>query len=202
MNRPGSPPGGTPDAPRNPDPPYAREAVDRALRYLSHRPRSRFELERHLRHKGYGEEAVEAALERCAELGYLDDGAFAAAYARDRIRLRPRAPALMEAELRRKGVSSEDARRGIARALEDEDTSEEVLLRRAAGRRWRVLRGRDPEVARRKLLGYLARRGFRAAAARDVVETLLAEAGGSASGERGREDPSARDAITPDPSAE
>lgn len=145
---------------------------------------------------------MEAALERCAELGYLDDRAFAAAYARDRIRLRPRAPALMEAELRRKGVSSEDARRGIARAMEDEDTSEEALLRRAARRRWRVLRGREPEVARPKLLGYLARRGFRAAAAREVVETLLAEAGGSASGERGREYPSARDAITPDPSAE
>lgn len=150
--------------------------MDRALRHLSHRPRSRFEVERHLRKKDYPEPAVAAALERCAELGYLDDRSFAAAWARDRIRLRPRATALMEAELRRKGVSPEDARAGIADAFREEGTTEEALLLRAAEKRWRTLSGRSPEAARRKLLGYLDRRGFSAAESREVTESLVRRA--------------------------
>lgn len=152
---------------------HREEAVDRALRYLSHRPRSRFEMERHLRRKGYVHSAVEAAVARCTELGYLDDRAFAAAYARDRIRLRPRAAALLVSELGKRGVSYEDARAGVDRAFTDEGVTERALLRRAAEKRWRALRGREPEEIRRKLQGYLARRGFTGGEVFEVVDELV-----------------------------
>lgn len=150
-------------------------ALERALAYLSHRPRSRFELERHLRDRGYVDAAIGAALARCEALGYVDDREFAAAFARDRIRLRPRSPVLMEAELRKRGVSVEDARSGIADALVGEGVEERDLLRRAAEKGARRLRGRERETARRRLLGYLSRRGFRASEARVVVADLLGD---------------------------
>lgn len=155
-----------------PDAAHGREALDRALRYLEYRPRTRFEVERHLRRGGYGDSAVSAAVERCTELGVLDDREYAAAHARDRIRIRPRAPARIESELRGRGVSPEDARAGIARALEEMDASERGLLRRAAEKKARTLRAEDIETRRRKLYGYLRRRGFRHGAIMDLVNEL------------------------------
>lgn len=152
---------------------HRRDAMDRALHYLGHRPRSRFEVERHLRRRGYVESAVAAAVERCLELGVLDDREYAAAHARDRIRSRPRAPARIASELRKRGVSAEDARAGIARALEEMGTSEAELLRRAAEKKVSVLRARDPEARRRRLYGYLRRRGFRHGAIREIMDELL-----------------------------
>lgn len=152
---------------------HREKAIDRALRYLSHRPRCRSEMERHLRRKGYVPSAVEAAVARCTKLGYLDDRAFAAAYARDRIRLRPRAAALIVSELGKRGVSFEDARAGVDRAFAEEGVTEEELLRRAAEKSWRALRGRDPEEIRRKLQGYLGRRGFSGGEVYKVADELV-----------------------------
>lgn len=148
------------------------DATERALHYLAGRPRSRFQLERYLRRKGHEGSAVREAVERCVELGYLDDLEFAAAFARDRIRLRPRSVALLEAELRERGVSRCDARTGVAEALEEEGVDEEELLRRAAEKAWRRLCAQRPDRARRRLLGYLVRRGFRRADIRTALDRL------------------------------
>lgn len=153
------------------------KAIERALSYLSYRPRSRFEVERHLRRKGYGESAASAALDHCADRGYLDDRAFAAAFARDRIRLKPRSPRMIAAELRKRGVSRSDARAGVEDALEQEAVTERELALRAAEARIRSLGSADPKTARRKLRGYLSRRGFRWEVARQAMEAVLGESG-------------------------
>lgn len=157
---------------------HRQAATERALRYLATRPRSRFELERHLRRRGYVDGAVGAAVARCRELGYVDDREFAAAFARDRIRLRPRSVARMEAELRRRGVSARDARAGVERALRDEEVDEEELLRRATQKALRRLGRRPREELERRLFGYLGRRGFRGADVRSAVRRALDRSGG------------------------
>ena len=150
-----------------------RQALDAALEYLSHRPRSRAEVERHLGRKGFDEAAVAAAVERCRELDYLDDRAFAADFARDRIRLKPRGSLRIVMELRKKGVSEADARAGVEAAFRDEGVSDRELLERAARKRWESRRSDDPRVVRRRLWSYLRRRGFRTSEIRDVVEELV-----------------------------
>lgn len=149
-----------------------RAALDAALRALAVRQRSRGELERRLRAGGHGDDAIEAALARCEGSGYLDDRSYAAAFVRDRIRLRPRGLSRLRAELRRRGVSEEDAAAGIAEALDEEGTTEAQLLERAARRRWRTLRGLEPEVAKRRLAAYLMRRGFPPPAVWEAVRRL------------------------------
>ena len=143
--------------------------MDAALGYLSYRSRSRAELCRHLRRKQFPSEAVEVAVDRCAELGYVDDRAFAEAFARDRIRLQPRGAVRIVSELRAKGVSIEDARAGVEAAFAASERSERDLLDEVAARRWRALAGRDPTVARRRLNAYLLRRGFPPAEVRAAV---------------------------------
>lgn len=153
----------------------AREALDRAFGYLSHRARSRFEVERHLRSKGFERPAVEAALRRCEELGYLDDRDFAAGWVRDRIRLKPRGRFRLRMELKEKGVSEADADAAIDRAFREEGVDERQLLERAARKRWEARRSDDPRTVKRRLAGYLKRRGFRSADVWDVVHRLLDE---------------------------
>lgn len=136
------------------------EAIRGALRYLSARPRSRREVELRLERKGVGAPAIADAIARCEALGTLDDREFAAAYARDRIRLRPCGETRLLADLRSRGVSEADAAAGIRSAFRDEGVSEADLLEREGARQARRLRRLEPEVARRRLYGALMRRGF------------------------------------------
>lgn len=110
---------------------------------------------------------------RCGELGYVDDRAFAAAFVRDRIRLKPRGVFRLRAELREKGVGESDAEAGIRRAFRETGTTERELLERAARKRWRRVGSDEPRTARRRLFEYLRRRGFPYAEIRDVVEEYL-----------------------------
>lgn len=163
----------------------ASEATHIALRYLSVRPRSRRELELRLLRKGVAAEFIDAALARCEELGHVDDRAFAAALARDRIRLRPCGVFRLRIELGRRGVSDADAESGIRQAFRDERVTEQELLERAAAGRVDRLRRLEPRVAKRRLFSFLRRRGFapgdiRAWMARE--ERAVAEGDGGSDG--------------------
>ena len=66
------------------------EVLDAAARFLEARPRSVAEVRRRLTRPGYRAPLVDGAIERLAELGYLDDEAFARAWVESRDRARPR----------------------------------------------------------------------------------------------------------------
>jgi regulatory protein len=143
-----------------------------ALGLLAHRARTRQELARKLRRKGFGRERIDACLDRLEERGLLNDAAVAAALVRDRLRHRPRGEARMISELRSKGIEQEVAAETIARVFTDEEVDDAALARDAASA-WLARQGEpmrealgDPrsphrDKAKRRLYGYLARRGFR-----------------------------------------
>jgi regulatory protein len=145
------------------------EALEAALRLLGHRARSRVELVRQLRRSGHAPGAVEAAMIRCDELGYLDDAAFAQAHVRDRLKFRPRGRRVLLAELRTKGVGEEVARGAIEEVFSDAGVDEAGLADAIALKRLRSLEGLPASVARRRLTAYLARRGFPSATIRQTV---------------------------------
>lgn len=146
----------------------AREA---ALRLLAVRPRSAAELARRLRMKGYEPEVGEEVIARLRDLGMIDDAAFAGTLVRDRVRLKPQGARRLANELRARGVDHETAREAIRETMEGEQTDERELARRAA-EKWRPRAGEEPARARRRLHGYLARRGFDS----DVIREVLDEA--------------------------
>jgi len=147
------------------------EASRIALRYLAVRPRSRREVESRLGREHLQSEAIERTLRRLVDLGYLNDRTFAAAFARDRIRLRPCGARRMRADLFSKGVASQDAEAGIQDAMAEEDVTEDDLLERVAGARALRLARLDPVVARRRLFGFLERRGFASSSIRAWIES-------------------------------
>lgn len=149
--------------------------MDKALELLSFRARSESELERRLRRAGHPSSAVSAALERCRELGYLNDRDFALAHVRDRLRLRPKGRRALRSELYRKGIDRELAEEAIDAGFAEFGIDERDVARRLARERARALRRLDEGVARRRLTGYLARRGFPPPVVREAVEATLPE---------------------------
>ncbi|MFW6085524.1 MAG: regulatory protein RecX [Gemmatimonadota bacterium] len=150
--------------------------MDKALELLSFRPRSESELEARLRRERHAADAIAAAISRCRELGYLDDRAFALSHVRDRLRLNPRGRRALRSELYRKGVDRGIAEEAIEEAFAEFGATERDLARRLAAKRAAALDRVELPAARRRLSGYLARRGFPATIVRDVVGETLAAA--------------------------
>jgi len=142
------------------------------LRALERRPFARADLGRRLTRKGHRPDAVATALERAAGLGLLDDAAFARNYVETRA-VRGRGPVRLTRDLQALGVE----RRHIDAALaaqwpEGADRSE--LPRALAQRRAHQLGALPREAKRRRLVAYLARRGFSGPEARQAVREALA----------------------------
>lgn len=151
-----------------------RSAYDRALRYLTYRPRSEWEMRRYLQQREVPDEAAEEVMRRLRRQGLLDDCEFARYWVENRQAFRPRGRRMLHAELRRKGVE----RAALEPALETVD--EEAGALQAARPMAQRLADADSEVFRRRVLGHLQRRGYGYEVARRVLARLSKEVRGTA----------------------
>jgi regulatory protein len=147
-------------------------AFDKGLAALAVRARSERELAAWLAQKGHAAEDVLTALERLVRLGFLNDADYARAFARSRAVGRGMSRRRIEAELARRGVARELALAAIASVLEDEGIDERALAEAAAGKKLRSLARFEPDVQRRRLYGFLGRKGFAPEVIHDVVRRL------------------------------
>ncbi len=145
------------------------KAHDRALRFLSYRPRSEAEVRRYLQGKAVSPAIAEEVIERLTRARLLDDLAFARYWVENRASFNPRGLRVLRYELRQKGLSEET----IAQALTDLD--EEESAHRVALRRGRRLAHLDQVSFRQKLGAYLLRRGFPHGVVNLVVERAWQE---------------------------
>jgi len=143
-----------------------------AVRAQTRRPHARAELRRRLMKKQHPGAAVDAALERLAAQDLLDDRRFAEHFVATRAQQGRGAVRLLQ-DLRRQGVDQRIAEAAVAASLAAEGIDEAAVLRQVAERRARQLGALPPTAKRRRLLAYLARRGYRGAETRKVVEELL-----------------------------
>jgi regulatory protein len=152
------------------------ESVARAilLDALAGQPRSRRELRDRLAKRAVPDELAERLLDRFAEVGLVDDDAFARSWVESRQRSRGLARRALADELRRKGVDAATARSALDELDPDQEREAARLLVR---KKLRSLRGVDSTTAARRLAGLLARKGYPAGLAYGVVREELAEAG-------------------------
>jgi regulatory protein len=141
----------------------AIRAKERGLALIARCAHSRFGLERKLRLKGFSRTAVDSAISRITELGYLDDRAFAEAWVRSRLASRREGWKALYHGLLRHGIGREMAEEAI-----DGQYPEEEELERA-----RALAAALPP---RKAASRLAARGFRTR----VIAKVIREAGRTA----------------------
>lgn len=159
-----------PDGPDDANDKLLKRAKNSAYRYLTIRPRSRRELADKLRDREFSDHIVDAVLEHVTRLGYLDDGKFAAQWAAGRIRGRGFGRRRLEQELRTKGIS-----RDIIKVTLDtlfEEAPEAKTARKEAEKKLRTLTRFEPEVRRRRLAGFLERKGFSSEIIRTILRTM------------------------------
>jgi regulatory protein len=142
-----------------------------ALRSIERRSFARADLGRRLLRKGHAHEAVEAALARAAEHGLLDDTAFAVNYVETRS-TRGRGPLRLTRDLLAMGVERGIVDRAVAAHLRDSEGNGDVPLA-LASKRAAQLRDLPRHVKRRRVLAYLARRGFSGREVSEMVGKLV-----------------------------
>jgi regulatory protein len=144
-------------------------AVEAALRLLAAAPRSERDLRQRLtRQRGFRNEAVDYAIGRLRDLGYLDDAAFARFWVESRQVSTPRSKRALRFELSQKGVSREQVE-SVLEARSDADAAYEAVQRRL-----RSLRGLDRGTFQRRLGSFLNSRGFSYGVARSTIDRCWA----------------------------
>lgn len=141
------------------------KAYNRAIKYLSYRPRSVWEVKDYLAKRGVDDEVIDGVVQRLKDARLLDDIQFAISWVVNRQALRPRSRKMLEIELQAKRVS----RDAISVAMEGLDEEEELLaLVGLAEKKRRLTQYREPE----KLMGYFSRQGYSYALIKKALERL------------------------------
>ena len=149
------------------DQPY-RKAQEAALRLLSYRPRSEAELRTRLSRR-FPSPTVDQVLHSLKQRSLVDDREFAMLWAQSRNRQKPRSAAAIRRELVSKGVDPDTAA-GAASIVDDEESAI-----RAGARFARRMADADFASFRRRLGGYLQRRGYGSGVTRRTVSRLWEE---------------------------
>jgi regulatory protein len=145
----------------------------RAIAMLARARRTRRELERRLQRIEPDRTLVADALRRLDDQGIPGDDNVARAEASARLR-RGDGPARIRQEMRRKGLDERTTSTALREAIEEEGFDEVAACRRIAERRYRSLDRLERSVARRRLTGFLLRRGYGSATIQQVVRELMA----------------------------
>lgn len=142
----------------------------KALHFLSYRPRSSAEVRQNLTKRGVSEILIEETVNRLQQAGLVNDEAFARAWVENRNTFRPSGKPALRIELRRKGLSDE-----IVQSVLDAQVNEETLAFEAARKYARRLAGLEWSKFRQKLGGFLTRRGFAYTVVAPVVSKVWKE---------------------------
>jgi regulatory protein len=134
-----------------------QQALERALNYLSFRPRSREEVRRYLRGKATPAEMIDAVLVRLDQLNLVNDHDFASFWMETRAQFSPKGAQAIKHELRTKGVDRE-----VVDELVNDAQDEERALRAGSQKARSLIRLPDIDYAifRTRLGQFLQRRGF------------------------------------------
>jgi regulatory protein len=122
--------------------------------------RATAELRRLLIRKGEPEADVDAAIERLRANGLLDDADFARQLTRSKALGAGLSRRRIQQELSKRGVAREISDEAIDQVFDEEDVDEHASIERVARKKLRMLTKVDDATRKRRLYGFLARRGY------------------------------------------
>jgi regulatory protein len=153
-----------------------QKAYLNAVRLLSSRLRTEHEIKTRLKQKSFSEEIVQETVERLKTEGYLNDSMFADQLTRQRLHSQKKGRHFIKQELQQKGVSKERIQTAISQV--DEETEFQMAYELASKKYRNELKTEDPLKTRRKIAGFLARRGYPGGVVTRVLRQLPIEAAG------------------------
>ncbi len=136
---------------------------------LSRSMKTRYQLAQILKKREIPDEVAEAVLDRFTEAQLIDDAAFARAFVNSRMAVSGKSKTVIARELKQRGVSAQDAEQALS--LIDSDLKDQTAYN-VAKKRYQQLSTLEPEVRKRRLMGFLLRRGFSAGLAGRILRDL------------------------------
>jgi len=144
-------------------------ALQRAMNFLSYRARSEQEVRQNLKKHEHADPVIEEILDRLRRGGLVDDQNFAEIWVENRSEFRPRGSQMLRVELRQKGIQDQV----IADVLGQIDES--ALALKAARKKARRFQSLEWQDFRKKMNGFLARRGFHYGVISEVLPKVWEE---------------------------
>lgn len=178
---------GEPAGPEEPDEPDEAEAPtgksakrevraeNVSMHALTRKGMSRWELEKTLLSRELDSETVEAELDRLESVGLLDDAALADTLVRTQHDRKGLGRGALTAELRRRHIDQQHIDAALEQVDDDDEQSRatELAVKRAG-----QLSSYDVETAKRRLTGFLMRRGYSSSVVRSAIDTALSARSG------------------------
>ena len=134
------------------------------------KPYTKSEMGQRLAREGFSEKAIGTAIEELIDSGHIRDRKYAENWVVRRQKSNPRGKTLLKRELLDKGVDRETAEQVVAQV---ETENEATLALQIAQKRVKQYRQLPVHVAKRRLHGFLARRGFESEIVRQVLDQIF-----------------------------
>jgi len=148
-------------------------AYNYALNLLSARPYAIRALHRKLIQKEYSVADADDAIRRLVSAGLLDDAKYAEQYARSKMLSTGSSKRRLTQDLYRKGIKGDVAGAAIDHVIVDEEIDTAAVIEQVAKKKLAQLGDLEPLVLRRRLFGFLARRGYDVDEIKRVVASLI-----------------------------
>ncbi len=149
-----------------------KQARIKAFHLLKFRLRSEKELRQRLTEKRFSVAVLDRLMEDLKAKGFLDDAKLARLMAAQKVAFKPVGRRLMLAQLKAKGIDASLAQNAID--VETAGKDETTVVRELAQKKFSSMKGLEPAAAERRLIGFLARRGFSANVVYRVARELTA----------------------------
>lgn len=144
---------------------------DRALRFLSYRPRSEKEIIDFLQKKKVNSSTINKVLTKLKQLNFINDQEFTKWWVEQRTTFRPEGVRLIKLELRQKGISPELIEKIISNdqfLISNEKAIKKLIIKKITN-----YKGLPKRELYQKLSQFLLRRGFNWDAVKNAVDDSL-----------------------------
>ena len=137
---------------------------------LKRKTYTKSEIERQLEREGFSADAIETSIEELIRSGHIRDRQYAENWIVRRQKSNPRGKTLLKRELVDKGIDRETAEQVIATVETEDETKVALEIAQKRAKQYKRL---PTHVAKRRLHGFLARRGFGSDIVRQVLEQIF-----------------------------
>lgn len=148
-----------------------KEALNASYRTLSYRNRSQKELEQKLKEKGFKKDIIQKTIAYLQERNYINDREFARQWGKSKIAQNFYGKYLLEREFHQKGIDSDTSNEVIEELYSEAD--EVKIAEQLSIKKMKLYRNLETEVAKRRLVSLLQRKGFNTDIILKVIKKVL-----------------------------
>ncbi len=150
--------------------PKSLSPMEYAMKYLTIKDRTVFEMQRYLDGKEFGEADVDATVARLVALGLLNDARYAQRFVETRLASKPVSRRHLYEQMKTHGLSDEDIQAALGSVEADDELENARTIAEKFARQFASL---EPEKRRERVLSRLIARGYSYDVSRRALEDAL-----------------------------